>query len=287
MSYINFNINGNFYFTYIGQNVTFVINCSVNNNNIAILINSSTITYGNTPSSTNNINLMGTGTLNNGVGSGPNDNYVISTEPFFDTQGLAFIDISDSAGFGNIEYNMYNNSGIYYIFNNLSNSSDILTVNVTSSCLLDITKILLINNEEKLISDLVISDIICCPNGTNLKIKNILKTPCLKNSLPFKIPKGVLNANEDLYLSNGHAVFKDGKWVPPSGIPCIQMTIENMKFLGYNTFFDDNLNCYPYIIYYHIELDLPDKSKDIESNRRKYGLLANGVNVESFSVEPL
>ena len=67
-------------------------------------------------------------------------------------------------------------------------------------CLLSNTKILTKNE------DIIISE------NKEFKIKNIISTKVklIDKYMPFLLPKGFLNSNEDLYLSQGHAIKKKG-----------------------------------------------------------------------------
>lgn len=289
---MSLNIQGNFSGTGVTPTTikSFNFTVVVNNNNIGTAIETqySTITYYGQNTFTGFINYVVSGGFSR-PNSLPNDNYVSLTSPNFTDAGFSFKDTSGGSGIPNAFYNIYTIDGTnYFLYNNILSQSDPFTFIITASCLLERTKILT-NTGQKLISLIEIGDdIVYNLKGDTRKAKRILVSYLTDKYFPVKIEKGILNADEDLFLTAGHAVKTKDGWRGPTQYPllCSQVDIKELKDLKYDTIPSENdPHTYQGIKYYHIELDIPESDLGKEGNRRKYPLIANGVIVESFSSE--
>lgn len=89
--------------------------------------------------------------------------------------------------------------------------------------------------------------------------------------LPCVIPKGTINALDDIYITSGHALRWNEKWGSPHDFGMRKCNYQELINLGLKK-----------IKYYHVELF----SKKNENRRDNY-LICEGVIVESYSQEKL
>lgn len=228
------------------------------------------ITYSNTTpyTTTSNIDIINVNAFEG------NDNILSSSgQPYFTEGGLSVTDNTN-----NIQYNIYNNSGEEDLVINSINLGDgdpyeEGTEQLTPGCLLNTTQILTPEGY-KLISEIGANDFIISENGRKIKVKSnifsIIDNHDMEN-FPYRIPKGELNAIEDVYLSKGHAIKVNGDFKSPSQLGFKKQTLEELAQNGIAK-----------IAYHHLELEC-----HMNENRRTNTLIANGVIVESFSTELL
>lgn len=216
------------------------------------------ISYTGTYTSTSNISLLAPGSF------GGNDNILNSlSSPYFNFDGLSFSDNTNG-----INYNIFMLSGSEFVFNSQNGNSALFTSeSLTIFCLLENTKILTPTGY-KLISDIEIGDYITSENDRKIKVKRIFWTDVdfIPRFFPYKIPKGELNAFENLYLSRGHAVKIDTKFKTPIYLGYKKVTKKELNNIGLTR-----------LRYYHIELECNENE-----TRRTNTLIANGVIVESL-----
>lgn len=185
----------------------------------------------------------------------------IDGTPHFSTNGTGF--------FSNVDLYLFSNVEGVDTVEFSTDSQPLVDQRLTLGCLLDGTKILTPSGY-KLISEIKAGDLIRS-EFKNIKVKKNLKSNIKLSEfeMPYKVPKGKLGANEDLYLTKGHAIkFKD-EFKAPAQLGFIQQKIKDMPELKE-------------LIYYHLELEC-DKTE----NRRTNTIIANGVIVESYSMEPM
>lgn len=101
--------------------------------------------------------------------------------------------------------------------------------------------------------------------------KHELSEKTILKFLPCIIPKGTMNALDDIYLSSGHAIKYEGKWGGPHDFGMRKCNYQELLNLGLEE-----------IEYYHIELE-----REEGETRRDKIIICEGVFLESFSDEKL
>lgn len=199
-----------------------------------------------------------------------NDNILASltTPPYFTQNGTAFVDSPN-----NIEFSFYfaTFANQDYVLNSqaVSNNFGFISESLSLPCLLSNTNIL--TNEGLIqINQLNENHIIISENKKH-KIKRIMSTNInlIEREMPYRLPSGMLGCNEDLYLSQGHAIKVGNNFFLPEHLNLTRLSIEEFLELK-----EDK--------YYHIELECLEGE-----NRRTNTLNANGVTVESYSSDEI
>lgn len=217
-----------------------------------------------------------------------NDNIIndINNKPYYTNSGVSILDNTN-----NLSYNFFLLGSEDALITS-DNEIDAITFEpgteiLYENCILENANILTIKDNKEIskkLRDLKMDDIIYS-EGREHKIKQITYNSSsmlyYTNTLPYIIPKGILGATEDLYVSPGHAIKL------PEGIFKLPTQLVNDK--KYNKKYPEIHQCTLEELfnagleecrYMHVELE----RKDGET-RRTNTLTINHVVTESLSLE--